>query len=456
MNKQPKFTIYNVPLATSQYPIKATNAMKPEGVTIHETDNNASARNEIAYMQRNSNVVSFHIAVDEKEIIQGLPLDRNAWHSGDGNDGFGNRKTIAIETCKNYRVGDLSDYYKARAKTEEVVGWLLYVNGWDESNIYTHNDHNGKNCPRITRQEGYLPTFKANAIKHRDQYINGKSPVITPSKPSKGKLSVGDVVQIKGSATTYGNSKVSIPQWVKKQNHKVGQINSSGSMALLSGINSWININDLEGYTASVSVPKPAKKSTKQLADEVMRGMHGSGQARKDSLGSRYGEVQDYINGATRPKPSTPSESYSTKINRLVNEVMMGKHGSGDARRKSLGSDYEAVQNKINGGSAGAAPAKPTPAKPVESHSAKINRLVDEVMLGKHGSGDARKKSLGKYYSEVQDKINGVSSSKESRSALINRLVNEVLLGKHGSGAARRRSLGAYYDEVQDEINRRY
>ena len=35
-------------------------------------------------MIRNDNEVSFHFAVDDKEVVQGIPLDRNAWHAGDG------------------------------------------------------------------------------------------------------------------------------------------------------------------------------------------------------------------------------------------------------------------------------------------------------------------------------------------------------------------------------------
>ena len=43
-------------------------------------------------MQSNNNPISFHFAVDDKEIIQCLPLNRNAWHAGDGfKDNGGNK-----------------------------------------------------------------------------------------------------------------------------------------------------------------------------------------------------------------------------------------------------------------------------------------------------------------------------------------------------------------------------
>ena len=59
--------------------------MNPEFITVHNTYNDATAENEVSYMIRNDNQVSFHIAVDDKEAVQGIPLERNAWHTGDGN-----------------------------------------------------------------------------------------------------------------------------------------------------------------------------------------------------------------------------------------------------------------------------------------------------------------------------------------------------------------------------------
>lgn len=44
-----------------------------------------------------------------------------------------------------------------------------------------------------------------------------------------------------------------------------------------------------------VEKPKPSKKTTKQLYDEVMK-LGLNGEQRKKYLGSRYNEVQEYIN----------------------------------------------------------------------------------------------------------------------------------------------------------------
>ena len=78
-------------VSKDKYPIKCPYAMKVEYITVHDTANSAPATNEIQYMITNNNEVSFHIAVDEKQAIQGLPFDRNSWSCGDGAKGTGNR-----------------------------------------------------------------------------------------------------------------------------------------------------------------------------------------------------------------------------------------------------------------------------------------------------------------------------------------------------------------------------
>ena len=77
----------------NKYNIKCPYEMDAEYITVHNTANDATAKNEIAYMIKNNNEVSYHFAVDDKEAVQGLPLDRNGWHAGDG-IGTGNRNSI--------------------------------------------------------------------------------------------------------------------------------------------------------------------------------------------------------------------------------------------------------------------------------------------------------------------------------------------------------------------------
>nr|WP_257713925.1 hypothetical protein [Nosocomiicoccus ampullae] len=89
-----------------------------------------------------------------------------------------------------------------------------------------------------------------------------------------------------------------------------------------------------------------------------------------------------------------------------------------------------------------------------------IAQLADEVLAGKHGNGDARKRSLGSNYAKVQAEINrrfGVKSAPKKKSAAT--IVNEVIAGKWGNGRARFDKLWkAGYDPnvIQREVNKRY
>ena len=93
-------------VSKAKYGIKCPYSMKPTRIVVHNTANDAPAKNEISYMISNDNEVSFHFAVDDKEVIQGIPLDRNAWHAGDGGNGKGNREGIAIEICYSKSGGE--------------------------------------------------------------------------------------------------------------------------------------------------------------------------------------------------------------------------------------------------------------------------------------------------------------------------------------------------------------
>lgn len=127
--------------------------MTPVGLCIHNTANDASARNEISYMVTNNNQVSFHFAVDDKEIWQGLPLDRNGWHAGDGANGEGNRKHIGIEICYSKSGGER--FTQAEEKTVQFVAHLLKERGWGIERVKKHQDFSGKNCPHRTLDMGW-------------------------------------------------------------------------------------------------------------------------------------------------------------------------------------------------------------------------------------------------------------------------------------------------------------
>lgn len=137
----------------NKYNIKCPYEMDAEYITVHNTANDATARNEIAYMISNDNEVSFHLAVDDKEAVQGLPLDRNGWHCGDGGNGKGNRKSIGIEICYSKSGGDR--FIKAEQNAVELIAQLLKERNWGIDRVKKHQDWSGKYCPHRTLDMGW-------------------------------------------------------------------------------------------------------------------------------------------------------------------------------------------------------------------------------------------------------------------------------------------------------------
>lgn len=137
---------------SSKYDIKCPFVMKPTRIVVHNTANDASARNEIAYMTNNDYETSFHYAVDDVEIVQGIEEDRNAWHAGDGN-GVGNREGIGIEICYSLSGGERFD--KAEDNAVDLIVDIMNRYGFSIEQVTKHQDYSGKYCPHRTLDNGW-------------------------------------------------------------------------------------------------------------------------------------------------------------------------------------------------------------------------------------------------------------------------------------------------------------
>ena len=150
--------------------------MNPEFIVVHNTANDASARNEIAYMIRNNAQVSFHYAIDDKEIVQGIPENRNAWHAGDGN-GQGNRKGIDIEICYSKSGG--TRFIEAEKLAAKFIAFKLNEKGWGIDKVKKHQDFSGKYCPHRTLDMGWqrflnMVQAELNKLKEEDKVDRDK------------------------------------------------------------------------------------------------------------------------------------------------------------------------------------------------------------------------------------------------------------------------------------------
>lgn len=161
----------------SKYNIKCPYQIAADSITVHNTANDATAENEVKYMISNNNQASFHVAVDDKEAVQGIPLDRNAWHAGDGN-GRGNRNSIAVEICYSKSGGDR--FVKAERNAAELIAGMLKERGWGIDRVKKHQDWSGKYCPHRTLDMGWQRFLDMVA-----SFMNGAEPPVSTPEPSK-------------------------------------------------------------------------------------------------------------------------------------------------------------------------------------------------------------------------------------------------------------------------------
>ncbi|KMN54691.1 N-acetylmuramoyl-L-alanine amidase [Bacillus velezensis] len=238
---------------SEEYSLKCPNPMTPEYITIHNTANDASAANEISYMTGNSESTSYHFAVDDKEVIQGIPLDRNAWHSGDGTNGTGNRKSIAVEICYSKSGG--ARYQAAEALAIKFVAQLLKERGWGIDRIRKHQDWNGKYCPHRILSEGRWDEVKA-AIAAELERLGGEK----ASKPQK--------IDSKTSGATYTVKKGDALSVIAE---KTGV--SMKTLQSLNGIKNpnLIRVGQVIKLKDSAGSPSGGKKSSFRLPPGIIK-----------------------------------------------------------------------------------------------------------------------------------------------------------------------------------------
>lgn len=176
-----------------------------------------------------------------------------------------------------------------------------------------------------------------------------------------------------------------------------------------------------------------------------------------DYVFSRFGDIiakaqASYAGGGSAPvtKPTNPPSSGKT-VAQLADAVIRGEYGNGEARKAALGSQYAAVQAEVNRRITGAG-------NPVVTKS--VADLATAVIRGDYGNGQARVNALGARYNEVMAEVNrrlGAAAPAPAPVKVdINRLATAVIRGDYGNGQERVAKLGGNYAAVMAEVNRRY
>ena len=268
---------------SSKYSIKCPYAMTPQYITVHNTSNNASAQQEINYMIRNNNQTSYHVAIDEKYVIQAIPFNRNAWHAGDKTNGTGNRKSIAIEICRS--TGDTNMFLQAEANAAHYIAKLLKQYGWGVDRVKQHYDWSGKNCPHRTRQLGW--TRFVNMIKEELNKLNNPpKPTTTTTKANykvgdyKKNVKTTDSLNIRSKRNASSSKVGTLPKgavvqvdYIMYQDNSVAKKGSLWGSVYTKYGNGFINMD----YTTPTTAASTVSKTTTSTKGKTVNYRKGAG-----------------------------------------------------------------------------------------------------------------------------------------------------------------------------------
>ena len=247
-------------VSSSKYSIKCPKTRTPKFVVIHNTYNDASAKNEVSYHNSNNNQVSFHIAVDDVEAIQCVDFGRNTWSCGDGANGKGNLYGISLEICYSKSGG--SKYTQAEENAVYVAARLLHLYGLGIDKLKQHADFASKNCPHRIRDEkrwdgfvgrvqwvldeikkGNIDKALSSGTTSAKQTATSQPTASNPTTTTTSSYKVGDKVKVKTTATHYATGQ-SMASFVKGSTYEVAKVD--GNKLLLSSISSWVWDYDVE------------------------------------------------------------------------------------------------------------------------------------------------------------------------------------------------------------------
>ena len=153
---------------------------------------------------------------------------------------------------------------------------------------------------------------------------------------------------------------------------------------------------------------KSSGKSVDEVAQEVLQGLWGNGQERYDNLtnaGYNAQEVQDKVNSILNGE--TPSNSASSDLDSVAQEVLQGMWGNGQERFDNLtsaGYDAQAVQDRVNALLSG---------EYTQSNYTNLDDVANEVIQGLWGNGQERFENLtnaGYDAQAVQNRVNELLS----------------------------------------------
>ena len=201
-----------------------------------------------------------------------------------------------------------------------TINGVVEKAGWENSN---------------DKKQGFGLYVRIKEDNSVDKYYFGHLSKISVTKGQK--VSVGDIIGIEGNT---GYSFGSHCHYCARGNGSKSQIRD---IVAISGI------PNVKGTYENKETEKTLKSKT-EIANEVIKGLWGNGNDRKERLknaGYNYSEIQSEVNRLVSKKP-TENKKSDTEI---AKEVIKGLWGNGAARKSRLtaaGYNYSEIQAKVN------------------------------------------------------------------------------------------------------------
>lgn len=229
---------------------------------------------------------------------------------------------LAVDVCRRYN-------------------FRLNYDGTPNGSLTTHDMFKKTTCPGpyLKRRMGEL-AFVVNSI------LDGEKPAPVNSNSIKTENhQIGEKVNINGIYKASNSTNKLNPS--KSSGTITRIIKGALNPYLLDNGLGWVNDNCITNGTVA------AKKDIHTIAEEVVKGVWGTGTDRKNRLqaaGYDYTAVQAEVNKIVTGK-SNPAPAAKKSNDTIANEVIAGKWGTGADRKNKLqaaGYDYIAIQKIVN------------------------------------------------------------------------------------------------------------
>ena len=326
-------------------------------VVIHNDAGSMTPEQYVNWLRNRDKALGIaHYYCNRNTIARVVDTFNMGYHTGDW---WSNCRSIGYEVCESMKVSDeeflQNEDITLMQATEDLIYYGLPIN---TNTVRLHHEFVPTTCP------------------HRSMELHGNS-----TESVKNYF----VSRMRYFATL-GNTV----------DEMLGQVSDSPTIQ--------------ETVQTETTTQKSSGKSVDEVAQEVLQGLWGNGQERYDNLtnaGYDAQEVQNRVNSLLGGETSSNSNSASSDLDSVAQEVLQGIWGNGQERYDNLtnaGYDAQAVQDRVNSMLSGD-----------DSYTSDydIDEIANQVLQGLWGNGQDRFENLtnaGYDAQAVQNRVNELLS----------------------------------------------